>query len=33
VAKKILEARAEREEAPELRPVGDSFDYPLIVGV
>lgn len=32
VAKKILEARAEREEAPELRPVGDSFDYPLIVG-
>jgi predicted RNase H-like HicB family nuclease len=32
VAKKILEARAEREEAPELRPAGDSFDYPLIVG-
>lgn len=32
VAKKLLEARAEREEAPELRSVGDSFDYPLIVG-
>jgi len=32
VAKKLLEARAEREEAPELRSVSDSFDYPLIVG-
>lgn len=32
VAKKLLEARAEREEASELRSVEDSFDYPLIVG-
>jgi hypothetical protein len=32
VAKKILEARTEREGAPELPAVGDSFDYPLIVG-
>jgi len=31
VAKKILEARAEREELPELRSVEDSFDYPLIL--
>jgi len=32
VAKKILEARAERAEEAELPSVGDSFDYPLIVG-
>ena len=32
VAKKLLEARAAREPEPELRPVADSFDYPLIVG-
>lgn len=32
VAKKILEARTEREGAPELPAAGDSFDYPLIVG-
>lgn len=31
VAKKILEARAEREETPELRAAEDSFDYPLIL--
>ncbi len=31
VAKKILEARAERNEAPVLRPTADVFDYPLIV--
>lgn len=32
VAKKLLEAGAEREEGSELRSVDDSFDYPLIVG-
>lgn len=32
VAKKILEARAERDEAPVLRPAADAFDYSLIVG-
>lgn len=32
VAKKILEARAERAEAAELPAAGDSFDYSLIVG-
>lgn len=32
VAKKLLEARAEREEATDLQAAADSFDYPLIVG-
>jgi predicted RNase H-like HicB family nuclease len=32
VAKKILEARAERNESSTLRPTEDTFDYPLIVG-
>jgi predicted RNase H-like HicB family nuclease len=32
VARKILEARAERSEAAELRPADDSFEYSLIVG-
>lgn len=32
VAKKLLEARAERDDAPELPAPGTSFDYPLIVG-
>jgi len=32
VAKKLLEARAERQDGPELRTAEDSFDYPLIVG-
>lgn len=32
VAKKILEARTEREDVAELRQAEDSFDYPLIVG-
>lgn len=32
VAKKLLEARAERKDGPELRTAEDSFDYPLIVG-
>jgi len=31
VAKKLLEARAEREGAPSLPSVEESFDYPLIV--
>lgn len=32
VAKKLLEARAEREGEPELSSPADAFDYPLIVG-
>jgi predicted RNase H-like HicB family nuclease len=32
VAKKLLEARTEREGEPELRSPADAFDYPLIVG-
>ena len=32
VAKRLLEAHAEREEGADLRSVEDSFDYPLIVG-
>ena len=31
VARKLLEARAERQNQPELTQIGDSFDYPLIV--
>ncbi|MDH5670299.1 MAG: DUF1902 domain-containing protein [Nitrospira sp.] len=31
VAKKILEAKHERETEPPLPPVQDKFDYPLIV--
>ncbi len=31
VAKKLLEAQAERQGAPNLSPTGDSFDYPLVV--
>lgn len=31
VAKKLLEAREEREGAPPLSPAEDVFDYPLIV--
>ncbi len=31
VARKILEARAERSGDINLKAVGDSFDYPLIV--
>ncbi len=31
VAIKILAARAERSEPTDLRPAGESFDYPLIV--
>jgi predicted RNase H-like HicB family nuclease len=31
VAKKLLEAQAERHDPPELPETGDSFDYPLVV--
>ncbi|MBT9613906.1 MAG: DUF1902 domain-containing protein [Burkholderiales bacterium] len=31
IAKKLLEARAERNEEPPLPPANDAFDYPLIV--
>ena len=33
VAKKLLEARAERAPVEEAASVGESFDYPLIVAV
>ena len=33
VIRKLQESRAERREARELEPAGDSFDYTLIVGV
>ena len=32
VAKKLMEAQAERSPQPPLKTVGDSLDYPLIVG-
>jgi predicted RNase H-like HicB family nuclease len=31
VARKLLDAHAERHDSPELRLTGDSFDYPLVV--
>jgi predicted RNase H-like HicB family nuclease len=31
VARKLMDARAERQGRPELTEIGDSFDYPLIV--
>jgi predicted RNase H-like HicB family nuclease len=31
VAKKLLEAQAERHGPPTLKETGDSFDYPLVV--
>lgn len=31
VAKKLLEAQAERQGLPKLKETGDSFDYPLVV--
>jgi predicted RNase H-like HicB family nuclease len=31
VARKLLEAQAERQRLPKLRETGDSFDYPLVV--
>jgi predicted RNase H-like HicB family nuclease len=33
VAKKLLEAQLTRQAQPSLRNAGDSFDYPLILGV
>jgi predicted RNase H-like HicB family nuclease len=32
VARRLLEARAERQEQTLLSPPGDRFDYPLIIG-
>lgn len=32
VARKLLEARAERQPTEAPSNIGDSFDYPLIVG-
>ena len=32
VAKKLLEAQAERQDRPALQQAGESFDYPLVVG-
>ncbi len=31
VAKKLLEAQAERQGQPVLKEAGDLFDYPLVV--
>lgn len=31
VGKKILEAKAERTNPPNLPPAGDDFDYPLVL--
>jgi predicted RNase H-like HicB family nuclease len=31
VAKKLLEAQAERQGPPKLRATAESFDYPLVV--
>jgi predicted RNase H-like HicB family nuclease len=31
VARKLMEARAERQSNMKLAEIGDSFDYPLIV--
>ena len=31
VAKKLLEAQAERRDRPMLKETADSFDYPLVV--
>ncbi len=32
VARKLLEARKERQEAIELEPLEEIFEYPLVVG-
>jgi predicted RNase H-like HicB family nuclease len=32
VARKLLEAKTERRERAKLSNIGESFDYPLIVG-
>jgi predicted RNase H-like HicB family nuclease len=31
VGKKLIEAKAERTNPPNLPPAGDAFDYPLII--
>ena len=33
VARKLLEVQSERDREANLRPVQNSFDYPLVVGV
>ena len=33
VARKLLEARAEREQLDMLENIDDSLDYPLVVGI
>jgi len=33
VARKLLEAQAERSGPSNLSPVGESFDFPLVLGV
>jgi len=32
VARKLLEAKAERNQADLLEPIGDRLNYPLVVG-
>ena len=32
VARKLLEAQSERSGTPKLSPVGESFDFPLVLG-
>jgi len=32
VARKLLEAKSERSEMPSLSPIGESFDFPLVLG-
>lgn len=32
VARRLLEAHAERSNAPKLSPVGESLDIPLVLG-
>lgn len=31
VARKLLEAQAQRQQLPKLKEIEDSFDYPLVV--
>lgn len=32
VARRLLEAQAEKKKVPKLKPVAKSFDYQLVVG-
>jgi len=32
VARRLLEAQAERQTQPKLETMADSFDYPLVIG-